>query len=445
MRQRHEGFPGDPVEGGPPHPPSAGGRWSTAYARLRRLGGRHPWLLDGTLAAATGAVSLGIGAGDSTGLYRDFDVLAWTLTCLATLTLVGRRRAPVTVLLLFCTVWAGYITLGYHPVVNSSGALLALYTVAAVRPTGPTVAAASAPAVVWMYGGLLDRQGSLLAALTQSLVWPAVVCYLGSAARRLNERGQQLAALTEELRRDRQELARRAVSDERLRIARDLHDVVAHHLSVVSVQAGLAWYVLTSDPPTARSALRTVVDTVGEALTEMRGMLGVLRPGQPEMTDRPEPEQPAPGLARLDDLIARIRAAGVPVRTVVTGIPRALPPGPDLCAFRFLQEALTNVLNHSGGATTVTLDHQADRFVATVADEGPRHRPRRLPRPATTGGGRGLLGMAERARQYGGTVRVEQDERGFTVQLTLPTPSPPESHAEVPTGGDDAGSHRRPQ
>ncbi|GIJ22276.1 sensor histidine kinase [Micromonospora lutea] len=432
MRQGHDGFPDDLVEGGPQHPSPAGGWWSTAYERMRRFSGRRPWLLDGALAAATGAVSLGIGVGDSTGLYRDFDGPAWALTCLATLTLVGRRRAPVTVLLLFCAIWAGYITLGYHPVVNSSGALLALYTVAAARPAGPTVASASVPALVWLYGGLLDRQGSLLAALTQSLVWPAVVCYLGSAARRLNERGQQLAALTEELRRDRQELARRAVSDERLRIARDLHDVVAHHLSVVSVQAGLAWYVLSTDPPAARSALRTVRDTVGEALTEMRGMLGVLRPGQPEITDSPTPEQPAPGLARVDDLLSRIRAAGVPVRTVVTGVPRDLPPGPDLCAFRFLQEALTNVLNHSGGATTVTLDHQPDQFVATVADEGPRHRSRRLPRPAGTGGGRGLIGMVERARQYGGTVRVEQDEHGFTVRLTLPTSPPPpspESHA----------------
>ncbi|GIJ27945.1 ATPase [Micromonospora qiuiae] len=421
------------MRGGPEHPQPAGGpgggRRSIAYARLRGLGGRHPWLLDGAIAAATGAVNLGIGAGDSSGLYRDFDGPAWALTCLATLTLVGRRRAPVIVLLLLCAIWAMYITLGYHPVVNSSGALLALYTVAAARSAGPTVAAASAPAVVWIYGGLLDRQGSLVGALTQSLVWPAVVCYLGSAARRLNERGQQLAALTEELRRDRQELARRAVSDERLRIARDLHDVVAHHLSVVSVQAGLAWYVLTSDPPTARTALRNVLDTVGEAHTEMRGMLGVLRPGQPEATDPPSPEQPAPGLARLDDLVSRIRAAGVPVRTVMTGVPRALPPGPDLCVFRFLQEALTNVLNHSGGATTVTLDYQYDRFVATVADEGPQHTPRRLPRPAGTGGGRGLIGMAERARQYGGTVRVERDERGFTVRLTLPTPppSPPKS------------------
>ncbi|MGW1060633.1 sensor histidine kinase [Micromonospora rubida] len=398
------------------------------HGRLRGLGSRHPWLLDGALAAATGAVSLGIGAGESTGLYREFDALGWGMTCLAALTLVARRRAPMIVLLLFCAIWTAHITLGYHPVVNSSGSLLALYTVAATRPIGPTVAAASAPAVVWLYGGVLDRQGSLVAAFTQSLMWPAVVSYLGSAARRLHERGEQLAALTEQLRRDRQELARRAVSDERLRIARDLHDVVAHHLSVVSIQAGLAWYVLDTDPPTARSALRTALDTVGEALTEMRGMLGVLRPGLPDPAELDSP--PTPGLARIDDLLCRIRATGVPVRTVVTGLPRALPPGPDLCAYRFLQEALTNVLNHAGSATTVTLDYQPDRFTATVADGGPAHTVRRMPQP-TTGGGRGLTGMAERARQYRGTVAVEHGDDGFTVTLTLPT-SPPEQPTHVP-------------
>ena len=416
-----------PASGGPARPkPNPRRRWRPrpdGLGRLRGLDNRHPWLLDGVLAGAVGVVSLGIGVGDATGLYRDFDALGWVLTGLATLTLVARRRAPMTVLLLFCAIWTAHIALGYHPVVNSAGSLLALYTVAAARPIGPTVAAASVPALVWLYGGALDRQGSLVAAATQALMWPAVVSYLGSAARRLHERGEQLATLTEELRRDRQELARRAVSDERLRIARDLHDVVAHHLSVVSIQAGLAWYVLETDPPTARSALRTARDTVGEALTEMRAMLGVLRPGLPDPAELDAPA--APGLARVDDLLDRVRATGVPVHAVVTGLPRALPPGPDLCAYRFLQEALTNVLKHAGSAATVTLDYRPDRFTATVADGGPAHPARGLPQPRT--GGRGLTGMAERARQYGGTVTVEGGDAGFTVTLTLPAspPGPP--------------------
>ncbi|MFI0791565.1 sensor histidine kinase [Micromonospora rubida] len=401
-------------------------------ARLGRLADRFPWLLDTALAAATAAVSIGIGIEESTGQWRDFDVYGWTLTCLASLTLVARRRAPVTVLLVFSAIWGIYIAAGYHPVANSSGSLLALYTVAATRPAGPTAAAALVPAAVWTYAGAIGKHESMLATLTQSVLWPMVVCYVGSAARRLSERGHQLAVLTGELRRDRQELARRAVLDERLRIARDLHDVVAHHMSVVSVQAGLAWYVLESDPPTARSALRTVLDTTGEALDEMRGMLTVLRPDRAGQAEADPAGPSAPGLARLDDLIERMRAVGVPVEAVVTGERRPLPPGPDLCAYRFVQEALTNVLNHSGGAATVTLSYERDRFVARVLDDGPSPDAGLRPRgPAVTGGGRGLAGIRERARRCGGTLAVDRSATGFAVTLILPVPTTHESTAPL--------------
>ena len=218
-----------------------------------------------------------------------------------------------------------------------------------------------------------------------------------------------MAVLAEELRRDREDRARRAVVDERIRIARELHDVVAHHMSVISVQAGLARYVLGSDPGTASTALDTVLGTTGEALDEMRRLLVVLR-----MDDR-EPYDPSPGLQRLDDLVERVRTTGVPVELVVTGNARPLAPGVDLCVYRVVQECLTNVLKHAVPAqATVTLRYEPDRLVATIADNGCR--------PVTSHtDGHGLIGMTERAKLYGGTLTAgRRAESGFEVVLTVP-------------------------
>jgi signal transduction histidine kinase len=184
-------------------------------------------------------------------------------------------------------------------------------------------------------------------------------------------------------------------------------------MSVISVQAGLARYVMGSDPDTASGALDTVLGTTAEALDEMRRMLALLR------TDDGEPYHPAPGLDRLDDLVERVRGAGVPVDLVVTGDRRPLAPGVDLCAYRVVQECLTNVLKHAGPASaTVTLKYEPDRLVARVEDDGCR--------PAAAqpeqAGGHGLIGMRERARLYGGTLAAgRRAEGGYAVVLTLPT------------------------
>ncbi|WP_426502774.1 sensor histidine kinase [Dactylosporangium sp. McL0621] len=395
-----------------------------ALVRLQQAGDRHPWRVDVVLAAATGAVSLVLGRQDPLGAWRHLDAFGFALTCVVNLTLVARRRAPFTVLVVYNAIWAGYVAAGYWPVVNASGAMLAGYTVAASRPLRITAAGAAIGAAVWVYAGVSGGVDAIVTVVAQSIVWSVVICYFGNSARRLVERGRQLAVLAAQLRRSQDERAQRAVTEERMRIAREMHDVVAHHMSVISVQAGLARYVLESDPPTARDALGTVLDMSGAALREMRGILAVLRLDRDE-----ESYDPAPGLDRLGDLVDRVRAAGVPVELLVTGVPRPLDSGVDRCIYRIVQESLTNVLKHAAPArATATLHYAADGFVATVTDDGRR--------PVTTASsGQGLIGMAGRAKLYGGTLTAgARPQGGFEVVLALPTPYP------TPPGDDSASA-----
>ncbi|GHJ12926.1 ATPase [Micromonospora sp. AKA38] len=388
-------------------------------------------LVDGLLAGATLAVSLVLGSHPPPAGMRPTDLTGYALTCLLGALLVARQRAPVTVLLLYCAVWVGYIHLGYWPVVNSPGLLLVLYTVGARRPAWTTVPAAGLTVAVWTYAG---PESPLIAAV-QGVVWSAVVLWVGHGARQLAVRNRQLAGLTIQLRHEQEQRAHRAVVEERLRLARELHDVVAHHLSVVSVQAGLARYVLSSDPDTADRALATVLDTSGEALEELRRLLTVLRLSPDDKPADAGAYAPAPGLAQLDDLVNRMRAAGVPITVTVTGRPRPLPPGADLCAYRVVQEGLTNVLKHAAPASsTIDLRYDSDRFVARVSDDGRRAA---TATGAATSAGHGLLGMRERAKLYGGSLAAgPRPGGGFEVVLTMPVPGTMGDQRRAPADRD---------
>jgi signal transduction histidine kinase len=288
-----------------------------------------------------------------------------------------------------------------------------------------------------VYAGV-RAQGSLIPVLIQGVAWSGAVAYLpvliqgvawSGAVAYFGNRARQAMILAARLRQGQEERARRAVVGERVRIARELHDVVAHHMSVISVQAGLARYVLHSDPAVACTALDTVLQASTEALDEMRRMLELLRIDQydamPGRDTRTQGYDPAPGLDRLPDLLNRVRAGGVPVELTVTGDRRPLPSGLDLCVFRVVQEGLTNVLKQAVPAsTTVTLHYGSDHVVARVADDGGRRQP------AASGAapGHGLIGMGERARLYGGTLTAgHRPEGGFEVCLTLPLPPGEES------------------
>ncbi|GLY79537.1 sensor histidine kinase [Actinoallomurus iriomotensis] len=350
--------------------------------------------------------------------WRPFDTLAILLSAVAGLPLALRRRYPRTILLVSCAGYAGYIAAGYVPSITVWASLLAVYTVAATRPPRDLVLGMALTMAVILYGGA-SLPGPL--AVIEALLVPACVCAVGTNARRLSERNVQLADLTARLRVEQEYRARQAVAEERVRIARELHDVVAHHMSVVSVQAGLARYTLASDPQTARGALDTALATSGEALTEMRRLLAVLRMARPDPGEHGYGT--APGLSRLEELAGRVRSAGVPVEVTVTGTPRPLPSGHDQCAFRVIQEALTNVLRHAGQArASVTVAYEAERVVVHVVDDGRGAGER----PAPHGMEEiphGLLGMRERASIYDGQVIAgPRPEGGFEVVLTLPVP-----------------------
>jgi signal transduction histidine kinase len=389
-------------------------------AAMRRFGRRYPLLADGLHAVASGTVSLLLGLyGVAPDGVRPFDALGVALTCVAALSLVARQRAPVVVVLFYCAVWAGFVYLGYWSVVNSPGALLALYTVAALRPPRVTAAVAVLGSLIWLYA----TPGSLGLAFVQAVVWNTVIARFGHHAQLLAARNADLVRLADRLAFEQEERSRRAVVDEQIRIARELHDVVAHHMSVISVHAGLAQHTLDSDRETARASIATVMDASSEALEEMRRMLAVLRPVQDSVRGRETgPQGLAPGLARLDDLVDRVRMAGLSVTVEVTGARQPLPPGLDTCVYRVIQEALTNVLKHANAtAVTVTLQYDESRLSARVRDDG--HHTTTVDGSSRTG--QGINGMRERARLYGGTLAAGPlPRRGFEILLVVPIHPP---------------------
>lgn len=418
--------------------------WSAV--RLLRA---HPQAVDGIVAAAMLAVSLiwlrqypYEPSGHLVYSHQDsrhtpfhpVNALGYALTAGSCAALALRRRRPVPAMWASCAMIVLYTGLDYPPTTIAWGPMLIFYTLTTREPPQRVVQYALALVVVWLqYSLKLVVLGVLLAVLQTVLVL-VVTWVFGNQTRRLAERNERLALLTEQIRREQAARAREAVAGERVRIARELHDVVAHHMSVISVQTGLASYVLRSDPATAGQSLGTIGDATHEAMREMRRMLAVLRPvpedGVTEAAYRPSVE-PAPGLAQLPRLLERVRAAGVETELTITGTPFDLAPGPDLVCFRVAQESLTNVMKHAPGAHTVIELVYQDRGDVTVriADDGGRVRsltegaptvPTPLG-PAVAGSGNGLIGMRERARIYGGTLRAGPGAAGgFEVVLTLP-------------------------
>jgi signal transduction histidine kinase len=213
------------------------------------------------------------------------------------------------------------------------------------------------------------------------------------------------------------ENARAAVAAERVSIARELHDVVAHAVSVMIVQAGAAELVLDAEPERAREPILAVQESGRQALSELRRLLGMLRPDRL----RTSALVPQPGLAELGPLADKLREAGLSVDLHQSGVPDGLPPGIDLAAFRIVQEALTNVLKHADATVAhVALSYGADVIELEVTDDG------RGSRSGTDGGGHGLLGMRERATAYGGEFHAGPAEAGgYGVIARLPIPREP--------------------
>ena len=261
-----------------------------------------------------------------------------------------------------------------------------------------------------IYRGLPLNQGFQVAYNAAFLAWPLV---LGAAVRSLRERGRELTAQTAELQREREENARRAVLEERVRIARELHDVVAHHVSVMGVQAGAARRVLTRRPAQAEEVLNSIEVSSRQAVVELQRLLGFLREDGQAHELAPQPD-----LAQLPDLVGRAGQGSLATELVVEGEPRALPATLEVSAYRVVQEALTNALKHSGAATaTVRVDYRPTELEIEVTDDG---RNGAQPRSKTVGG-HGLIGMRERVGLHGGHLRAgPRPEGGFAVRATFP-------------------------
>jgi signal transduction histidine kinase len=239
----------------------------------------------------------------------------------------------------------------------------------------------------------------------------------------LKERARQLEV-------EREERDRQAVAEERLRIARELHDVVAHSMSVIAVQAGMANHVIDSQPALARQALTTVETTSRAALVEMRRLLGVLRQG-----DEPSASlAPAPGLGKVPELVAQFGEAGLDVQVKTEGEPTGIPEGVDLSAFRIVQEGLTNVLRHGGPLAKVDIVFPGRSVLIRISDDG-RLRHHRV----SPGAGHGLIGMRERVSVFGGQLDAgPRPDGGFRVAATLPYGAPAHPAEPAVPDGDPA-------
>jgi signal transduction histidine kinase len=383
----------------------------------------RPLAVDTLIACAMVCVAVLLGQESVTQGWPRLDGRAYALVVLAHLPVALRGKAPLVVFGAVETASVVYVTAGYWPVVCTFGPMLAFYTVASVRGARTTGVCAAAMVGVWVYGGVVSQSDAMASVVAQALLFTSVLWRFGYLARRAAE-------LARELRAEQAERARREVVEERGRMARELHDVVAHHMSVISVQAGLARFVFDSDPRTARTALGTIADTSGEALDELRRMLQVLREEGLGATEN-APAAPMPGLARLGDLVERVRAGGVRVELRIEGTPRPLAPGIELCAYRVVQEALTNILKHARHSeASVRLRYREHHLTVDVTNDGEGVIPDRVP----AGSGHGLIGMRERAKLYGGTISIGPlGEGGFAVRLTLPTSARAERRGDETT------------
>jgi len=332
------------------------------------------------------------------------DALSVPLLILQTLPVAWRRRNPIPVLCTTGFAITFYSLLGYHDTSAGAGVFLAFYTVAANEPRRrATIAAAITAGGIFITFAAYSWLGSMT-----GVNWPSnmSVTYLsfgmawliGDNLRVRRAYTRQLEDRAVELEREREEKAIQAVTEERARIARELHDVVAHYVSVMVVQAAGARRVVDKDPASAKGALEAVEAAGRTALTEMRRMLEVLRADDPGMG-------PQPGLGEIERLIGNVREGGLPVEFSIEGSACCLPAGMDLAAYRIVQEALTNTVKHGGKATArVTVCYTADTLEIEVVDDG-----RGAAAPLISGadgGGHGLIGMKERVALFGGKLEA---------------------------------------
>jgi signal transduction histidine kinase len=398
--------------------------------RLARFDRAHPLLVDGSLSIAFG--SLGVLNVVSQYRYADqsnvqmelSEPVAFALVWLCVLPLAARRVAPVAS---FLGCMAGFIVTRVavvpEPTMTFVAVMIAYVSVGVFGSERMRTSAriVGSLAFVAMYVGLTIRavrDSDLGDALWPLLSFDAAlsIAFLGGSwvlGDVIRSRGEQATALrdrTLQLDEQRRTNAERAVVDERLRIARELHDVLAHHVSVMGVQAAAAGRVLDRDPDRAREALGVIESSSRDTIDELRRLVGFLRFGTDE-------DGPQPGLARLDELVADATRSGIDIDVRIDGSLAELPAGVDLSAFRVVQEALTNARKHAHPRRIdVVIERRPDLLSLTVTDDG------RGPSPFANGTGLGLVGMRERVRLHEGSLETgaADGQLGYRVLATFP-------------------------
>ncbi|WP_274557581.1 sensor histidine kinase [Streptomyces spiramyceticus] len=396
----------------------------TGLARSRDWLRAHPLAMDAALALAVLVTIVVSSFADPHGpngptFTRTPGARSLVLMFVGSAALVFRRRKPMAVLAFTGAVTLTELIAGDPPAPVAMSAVIALYTVAS-RTDRPTT---------WRVG-LLTMTGLTAAAMCFGtgpwyaqenigiFAWTGIGATAGDAVRSRRAFIDAIRERAERAERTREEEARRRVAEERLRIARDLHDVVAHHIALVNVQAGVAAHVMDKRPDQAKEALAHVREASRSALNELRATVGLLRQsGDPEA-----PTEPAPGLAVLDELLDTFRHAGLPVEVArPDNMAAPLPAAVDLAAYRIIQEALTNVRKHAGpdAKAEVSVVRVGSSAEVTVIDNGAG--PGDGAGEGHDGGGHGLTGMRERVTALGGTLTAgPRYGGGFRVHAILP-------------------------
>ena len=363
------------------------------------------------------------------------DGLGYLLLTAGGLIQLLRRRWPVAVFLTTTVIGLVYYAAGYPDGPTAIGLFVATYTLTAQGDGRQSLRLAAAGIAVLAVGWLLaaDLESFNPAGWVLFRIGTAVMAAtLGESVRGRRVLAAEAVARAERAEQTKEEEARRRVDAERLRIAREVHDTVAHAIAVINVQAGVTAHVLDKRPQQARETLVTIEQTSARALGELRATLGMLR-------DAEDRRAPTPGLGQVEELVGMAREAGLDVKLEVASPPRELPSAVDQAAYRILQESITNVIRHVGPTrVTARMDYGFDLLEIRVTDEGrrdaapsdaPADQRRRAGRPAGGGGsirpGRGILGMRERCELLGGKLDARPiPGGGFEVTARLPlTPS----------------------
>ena len=389
-------------------------RQRRSIGRMLSRARRSSLVFDALLATVLAVVSLAGSAGESHPNAQIHSLIAghhipaappaaYLLVALSALALAWRRRRPGLVLAVSLAAVLAYTSLGYVNGAVILNPIFALYAVALAVPTGRAIAVSVLTTVALM--------ASTAAANPLGATGGGFILIPGEVAFALML-GLWVASRRAYSQREVAEQARLAVDAERLRIARELHDVVAHTMATINVQAGVAAHVIEQQPDEAAQALEIIKQASKEGLRELRGILNVLR-----QADEHEPRAPAPRLSQLNLLVENATRAGLPTTVAVHGQPRPLPATVDLAAYRILQESLTNALRHAGPTrATVTLNYADEHLVLEIVDDGSGDHD-----TPPLAGGHGIEGMRERATAAGGTLEAgPRPEGGFGVRARLP-------------------------